>query len=218
MQPESAALNSMQAGVLLLCWLLAVLVGQSLSSPWLEVAALSLLSVALVLAPQRGRQLLRRIRILALMIVILFAWFTPGEALWVKWIALAPSHEGLQLALLHLSRLLLAVTSLVLLLEYLPTARLLSGLHALSRPFAVFGLSPERFALRLMLVLQLVDSTSTAGKRGDWRHWLDDGSNDGLADAGDVGDVYRIDVEPVRVLDRFACTLLALILICWSLW
>ncbi|MDY0072230.1 MAG: CbiQ family ECF transporter T component [Thauera sp.] len=206
--------------MLLLCWLVAVLLAQSLPAPWLQWAALLLLSAALVLAPQRCRQLLRRIRILALMIVILFAWFTPGEALWVKWIALAPSHEGLQLALLHLSRLLLAVTSLVLLLEYLPTVRLLSGLHALSRPFVVFGLSPERFALRLMLVLQLVDATTAAGKRGDWRYWLDDGRAEfgELGKVGDGGEEYRIEVEPLRALDRLACTVLVVGVICWSVW
>jgi hypothetical protein len=118
-------------------------------------------------------RLLRRVRFLLLAIVVLFAWFTPGEALLVGWPQLSPSREGALLALEHAARLAGVVCAVALLLEALPSERLVGGMHALCSPLALLGVSPERLALRLLLVLRYVERADAATPR-HWRQWLAD--------------------------------------------
>ena len=109
-----------------------------------------------------------------LAIAVLFAWFTPGEAAFLDWPRLGPTHEGLALAALHAARLLAVVCAVGILLERLPLARLVGGLYALSRPLRGVGVAPERLALRLLLVLRYVEASPRGRGPVDWRHWLAD--------------------------------------------
>ncbi|NMG64271.1 hypothetical protein GPA19_04835 [Azoarcus indigens] len=158
----------MHSGSILLIWLAGVTLVQLLSPVTLTLALGGALLFALALAPQRMRRLVRRIRLFLLVIGVLFAWFTPGEALIPAWPSLSPSKEGVEMAYLHGARLLVVVCAVALLLERLPADRLVSGLYALCRPFARAGLSAERLALRLMLVFRYVEG---GGGRG-WKDWL----------------------------------------------
>ena len=104
----------------------------------------------------RFLRLLRRVRVLLIAIAILFAWFTPGEAFFHDWPRLGPTREGLALAVLHAARLVAVVCAVAVLLERLSLQRLVSGLHALSRPLRPIGVSPERLALRLFQVVPAI--------------------------------------------------------------
>ncbi|NLF52878.1 MAG: hypothetical protein GX576_00475 [Thauera phenolivorans] len=161
----------MHSGLILLLWLAGVILLQALPLPALLPAALACLFVALLFARLRALRLLRRVRVLMLAIVILFAWFTPGEALLLVWPSVSPTREGALMALEHGARLAAVVCMVALLLERLPTERLVGGMYALCRPLALCGVSPERLALRLLLVLRYVESTGPGAAR-DWRHWL----------------------------------------------
>ena len=142
--------------------------------PLLLLGVLSVV-VACRVARLRFFRLLRRVRYLLLTIFILFAFFTPGEALLHGFPALSPTREGLTLALEHGLRLVPVVALVAVLLASVPSERLIGGLYALSRPFALIGASPERLAVRLMLVLGHVDAPVSRS----WRDWLlDDGSDD----------------------------------------
>lgn len=159
--------------VVLTLWLLGVSLIQLLSAAWLGGAVAACLLAGLVFAPQRVKRLIRRVRVLLLAIFVLFAWFTPGAAVVVDWPLLSPTREGVSLALEHGGRLVAVVCCVALLLEALPPGRLVGGLHVACRPLALIGISPERLALRLLLVLHYVE---TAGGNGthDWRTWLVD--------------------------------------------
>lgn len=167
-------LNDMHSGLILLLWLAAVASIQILPPAALGPAVLSCTVAALLFARVRGLRLLRRIRVLLLAIVVLFAWFTPGEALLLDWPRLGPSREGSVLALVHGARLVAVVCAVALLLEHLPLARLIGGLYALSRPLRLIGVPPERLALRLLLVLRYVDTSPRGHKPMHWKEWLED--------------------------------------------
>lgn len=167
----------MHSGLVLLLWLVGVAMVQRLP-PSLSPAVAGLAALlALMLARERSLRLLRRIRFLLLAILVLFAWFTPGEALLMDLPRFSPTREGLRLALDHAARLVTVVAAVALLLERLPVPRLVGGLYALSRPFGMIGLSAERLAVRLMLILRHVETTDRAGMR-HWRHWLSEGQGE----------------------------------------
>jgi hypothetical protein len=131
---------------------------------------------ALLFARARFAVLLRRCRFLILALCILHAWFTPGEALWGGALAaLAPSHEGGLLALEHLARLLALLAGLSMLLEKLGSAELVAATLPLLTPLRLIAVDPLRAALRLALVLELLERRDPA--RG-WKEWI------GLAEGG----------------------------------
>lgn len=94
----------MHSGLILILWLAAVASIQLLTPAALVVVVPCCLVAAAVLARTRLLRLLRRVRVLLLAIVILFAWFTPGEAFLHDWPRLGPTREGLALAALHAAR------------------------------------------------------------------------------------------------------------------
>lgn len=209
----------MHSGFILFLWLLAVAGVHLLPPPALAFVVALALMLALTLARARSLRLLRRVRVLMIAIAVLFAWFTPGEAVFAGWPQLGPTREGVTLALLHAARLAAVVCAVALLLERLPVARLVGGLYALARPFTVLGLPAERLALRLLLVLRFVDETPRAGAgqarvkfaAGDWKHWLQD-------DDGGAADLQPVQLvrERFGAADRLCAVLLVAALLIWG--
>ncbi|MGD9869805.1 MAG: CbiQ family ECF transporter T component [Thauera sp.] len=199
----------MHSGLILLLWLAAVAAIQLLPPSALAAALLACLALAAWLAPARSWRLIRRVRVLLIAIALLFAWFTPGEALFYDWPRLGPSREGVLLAAVHAARLVAVVCAVGVLLERLPLVRLVGGLHALARPLRLIGIPPERLALRLLLVLQYVER-APRGRAGHWKQWLVDES--GEADAAPV----TLQRERLGRSDAAVAVLVFAALIWWS--
>lgn len=123
-------------------------------------AAALLLAVIYLLAgaPHLGGLLraLRRLRFLWLSLAVLYLWFTPGDGLWPALGAWSPTVQGLAEGSLRVAVLVLMVAAAQLLLQSTPTPQLLAAVHWLSRPLQWLGLNRDRFALRLVLVLETV--------------------------------------------------------------
>jgi energy-coupling factor transporter transmembrane protein EcfT len=160
----------MHSGLLILLWMAGLAFLQLLSLAALLSAVAGCTLAALALAPRRGWRLLKRVRFLLLAIVVLFGGFTPGEALFVNWPIVSPSREGAVLALEHAARIVAVVMCVAVLMERLPVHRMVSAIHALLRPFEAFGFPASRVAVRLLLVLRLVESGAPKG----WQSWLHD--------------------------------------------
>jgi len=160
----------MHTGLLILIWTSGVVVLQILPGKSLLFAVAASGLAALAFAPDRCRRLVRRVRFLLLAIVVFFAGFTPGEALFPDWPDFSPSRDGVLLAMQHAARLISVVFCVALLLERLPVNRLVSGLYALLRPVEVLGVPAGRLAMRLLLVLRYVEAGSPRG----WTTWLDE--------------------------------------------
>lgn len=176
----------------------------ALSSLALCVALLFALLLAGLLALGPFFSLLRRCRFLILALCILYACFTPGEALWGGFLsALAPSREGVVLAAQHMARLLALLAMLAFLLKKLALPDLLAGTMSLLQPLRIIGLVPARAALRLALVLDLLQRQGSV--RG-WREWV------GLAEGGGgrVTTPITIPVPVWKMLDLVFILLFAL--------
>ena len=165
-----ARLPLLHPTVQLAAWCAGVVLLQWLHGAWLLPACVVGLVVVILQCPQRGWRLVRRSRFLLLAVAVFFAWGTPGEALWYRWPTLSPSREGVALALEHMVRLLTIMLWVAWLLHRFSPARLVAALLDLLQPLGWLGLPVERAALRILLVLQFVE-TAGFGHR-DWRRWL----------------------------------------------
>lgn len=132
----------------------------ALSLPALSQWQLALLAfIAALSMPGRQREvwrLFRRTRWLLLLLVLTYAYSLPGEAVWPQTGAFSPSQEGLVQGLLQAVRLGVLLLLLDALVLRMPTAALLSGIHQVLVPVALFGLDRARATVRLALTLELM--------------------------------------------------------------
>ncbi|VAW84918.1 hypothetical protein MNBD_GAMMA16-1579 [hydrothermal vent metagenome] len=108
-------------------------------------------------------KLLRRMKWFFISITVLYLWFTPGEAIFSTgpaWSTWWPTIEGLQQALHRVTALIIIIAAVSLLLKTTSRTQLLTAIYSLAYPFQYLGLSRERLAIRMTLVLGLVDESS----------------------------------------------------------
>ncbi|MGB8517082.1 MAG: CbiQ family ECF transporter T component, partial [Gallionella sp.] len=118
---------SLHPALQILIWCVLVAFMQRLPlAPLSGVAAVLLLAGAL-LAGKKLWQLLRRTRWIFLSLLIIYAYTTPGDALWQSLGVCSPVREGLQDGATQLLRLLAALASLAILLHKLHRLELISG-------------------------------------------------------------------------------------------
>ncbi len=134
----------------------------------LAVLIISCLYLVLGLSYLSGvGKLLRRMKWFFISITILYLWFTPGDAifstgpLWSIWL---PTIQGLQQALHRVTALVIIIAAVNLLLKTSSRAQLLAAIYSLAFPFQFLGLSRERLAIRMSLVLALVDESASLMK------------------------------------------------------
>lgn len=101
-------------------------------------------------------RMLKRMRWLFVSLVVVYLWFTPGEPLIPNLGAMSPSVEGLRVGALRVGLLIVLVAAVNLLLQSTSREQLLVGLYWLARPLQCLGLSRERLAVRMVLVLETV--------------------------------------------------------------
>lgn len=154
--------------VLIWCWLLL-----SLSAQRLQVVPLVLLCVVLFVMAFRlcAKQLiclLRRTRWIIITLTLIYAYTTPGDAVWAQLGLLSPTKEGLLDGGMQLVRLLSVLAGLAVLLAVVPLPQLIGGIYFLMYPLRWFGLSRERFAVRLALTLEYAES-AMRDTASDWK-------------------------------------------------
>ena len=143
---------------LILLGFAALLAGACHEGLVLALGGLGLTLAALIVAASHMRLLLRRSRWLLLAMLLMFGWLTPGTPL-----AGIPgaSQEGLLLAAENLARLLIALSTVALLLKVLSPPDLVAGMRSLLAPLAWLGISRDRIAVRLALTLKEVESSQS---------------------------------------------------------
>ena len=145
---------------LILLGLATLIAASSREGRVLVLVSLGLAVVALTVAPSHLRLLLGRSRWLLLTMLVMFGWLTPGTPL-----ANIPgaSQEGLLLAVANLARLVIALSTVSLLLKALTAPELVAGMRALLAPLAFLKISRDRIAVRLALTLNEVESSRSKG-------------------------------------------------------
>ena len=99
----------------------------------------------------------RRFKWFFLVMIIIFAFNTPGEHIKGWPFEVSPTYEGLIAGLTQLLRILVILAGLSLLLTLNTRQQLISGLYFLFLPLKYLGLQVERFAARLWLTLHYVE-------------------------------------------------------------
>lgn len=155
-------------GVLIFLWVCALVAMQSLAPVALLAAALSTLLAAYALGAARLLTLIRRTRWIMFTLLLIYAYATPGAAVWAALGQFSPTREGVMDGLLQLCRLLGALAALAILLQLLSRQQLIGGLYALAYPLKFFGWSRERVAARLALTLHYAESAMLQAG-GSWR-------------------------------------------------
>lgn len=139
----------------------------ALLTPKFDLTVLVLSSVLLLLwyitagQPTACLRYIKRVRILLLVMVLLYAYTTPGEAIFNAWGA--PSLEGLQAGGVQAWRLLLIVSSLSLAIASLPRSALVAAIYTLLSPLQALGLQRERWTARLWLTLHYAEHMTLKG-------------------------------------------------------
>ena len=161
--------------VLTLLWVCLTIAMQSLQATGLLLVGVPLLVVACTLSAAHFFTLLRRTRWIMLSLLLIYAYATPGEAVWTSLAQFSPTYEGLLDGLLQLCRLSFALAGLSILLSLLSQQQLITGLYTLAYPLRYVGLSRERVAVRLALTLHYAESAmlyTAADWRGSIEHLL----------------------------------------------
>jgi energy-coupling factor transport system permease protein len=107
---------------------------------------------------------LKRMRWLFFSIFLVYAFGTPGELVPLFPLSVAPSFEGFNLALLQITRLLVAIVALNVLFAITSKEELMLGLYMLLQPLKYIGLDVKKFSVRLLLTLNYVDEVAIKGK------------------------------------------------------
>ncbi|NIR59267.1 MAG: hypothetical protein GWO02_06965 [Gammaproteobacteria bacterium] len=100
--------------------------------------------------------MLKRLRWLALSLLVVYLWFTPGPALAPALGPWSPTWPGLAEGLARCATLVLIVLGVRLLFATTSREQLLAGLYGLARILRPLGVDPERVAVRVTLTLEAV--------------------------------------------------------------
>jgi energy-coupling factor transport system permease protein len=158
--------------VLILLWAFLVVAMQVQGATALLATGLPLMVVAAILCSGQLAMLLQRTRWIMASLLLIYAYVTPGEPLWIGAGMVSPTREGLSEGLLQLARLAFSLTGLSIVLHLLSLSELIGGVYALTHPLRYVGVSPERIAVRLALTLHYVES-ALREVDSDWRACLD---------------------------------------------
>ena len=149
----------------LVLWLLFAVYAQALRLPALWLVTCALILWLLVSDRLRFSKAVKRVRFVFLALIAVYAFSTPGEALFPLWGTFSPTVDGLGAGTAQALRLLCLLSSLTLLLRYCATAELLSAIHLLLRPFRFAGVPADRIAVRIWLTLRYAQQ----GGKVSWR-------------------------------------------------
>ena len=139
----------------ILVWCALVAVMQFLPAMRMLITGGLVLFLAFMFSRKKFRQLLRRTRWFMISLWLIYAYSTPGQALFDS--MFSPTREGLMSGGLQSMRLLVALAGLAMLLDRLHRQQLMAGLYSLLLPLRCLGLSRERLAVRLALTLHYAE-------------------------------------------------------------
>jgi len=102
-------------------------------------------------------QHLKRLKWFLLSILLVYLWFTPGQAIFPAFPVLSPSYEGLKLGAERVIALIYMVFALHILIKSIATDRIIEAILWLLEPIRWIGLSHKVLAVRISLTLQVLD-------------------------------------------------------------
>lgn len=154
---------------LLVFFMLAILVNQTHLPVLIYIAAMLVLALSgMVLSSMTSNQFFRSIKRLKwffLVLIIIFAFNTPGEYVLTSSAFISPTYEGLIAGGTQALRIMAMLAALSLVLACNTRQQLISGFYFLFSPLNYLGLDVARFAARLWLTLHYVESQQEKDKQ-----------------------------------------------------
>lgn len=197
--------------VQIIVWIMLALLVQRLQQFALLLTCVALILLALKLCAVQMLSLIKRTRWILVVLLIIYAYTTPGGAVLSQFGIWSPTWEGLSDGATQLGRLLSVLAGLAILLTLLSQSRLISGLYSLTYPLRWFGLSRERFAVRLALTLENAES-AMRDTASDWRLTI----GDALQPNGSGTSHIELDVQAFGLID--VLVLLASVVLMIGVW
>jgi len=137
--------------------LLTLVIGQ-LSSVMLIAISAGLTLSAWVINQQKLLISLRRVRWLLLILMLTYAFATPGQYVDFLGVGFRPSYEGIEAGVKQTLKLIAILSGLSILLSTTTQQALIGGLYQFMRLFDIFKLDAKKFAVRIWLTLHYVET------------------------------------------------------------
>jgi energy-coupling factor transport system permease protein len=100
--------------------------------------------------------MLRRMRWLFLSMLIIYFWFTPGQAVFAILADYSPTWQGIQIAGYRIGSLIVIVVAVNIVIKSTPKELITGGLLWLLTPLRYVGLPHERLAVRIVLTFNMI--------------------------------------------------------------
>lgn len=150
---------------LLVFFMLAILVNQTHLPVLIYIATM----LGLALSRMKNNQFfnsIKRLKWFFLVLIIIFAFNTPGEHMLTSSTSISPTYEGLLAGCTQALRIMVMLAALSLIMACNTRPQLISGFYFICLPLKYLGLDVERFAARLWLTLHYVEAQQTDNKLG----------------------------------------------------
>lgn len=150
---------------LLVFFMLAILVNQTHLPVLIYIATM----LGLALSRMKNNQFfnsIKRLKWFFLVLIIIFAFNTPGEHMLTSSTSISPTYEGLLAGCTQALRIMVMLAALSLIMACNTRPQLISGFYFICLPLKYLGLDVERFAARLWLTLHYVETQQTDNKLG----------------------------------------------------
>jgi energy-coupling factor transporter transmembrane protein EcfT len=190
---------------------LAVIVNQLNLKTLIFILAILLIMIIINKSHQFLRAI-KRFRWLFLVMLLIFAFNTPGEHL-LNWpFAMSPTYEGLISGLTQTIRITVMLAAISIILASNTRQQLISGFYFTFLPLKYLGLEVERFAARLWLTLHYVETQPEEKSHQDFFSRLNEMTNlKSNQSNDDVAIVFK--VPQFSLADYLIITLLLIFLI-----
>lgn len=170
-------IKALQAGsphpaVQIFIWIWLAIVAHALNVHGLLLLTAISSVLALGISHARFVQLLYRMRWILIAMFFIYAYSSPASPIWPALGAFSPVADGVLAGGVQMSRLVTVLAGLSILLSVLSPAQFMAGIYALARPLQLFGMSRDRFAVRLALTLRYAEN-AVPDSAVSWRHSLE---------------------------------------------
>lgn len=154
--------------------------------------------------------MLLRVRWLLIVLILVYAFATPGEYIQVWRLQIKPTYEGVTLGLTHALNIVSMLAALSLVLAKTSRSKLIGGIYQLFKPLKYLGLDAEKFAVRIWLTLDYAE----AGQSFTLQHLkafrLDQALDAHLSESQSSPDQIAIEVYPFKMFDWLVSGLIVL--------
>lgn len=180
------------------------------------IGLVSVLScIAFVFYARDFTHMLRRVRWLLMILVMVYAFSTPGEYIQSFKLPVRPTYEGLIAGLTQTLTIVAMLAGLALVLSSTPRAKLIGGLYQLFSPLQKLGVKTEKIAVRIWLTLHYVESRRPLINTKIFD--LNDALNAHLTHHQVVNHDIPIEVDALQWQDYMLVALLSVAMLFWVL-